>query len=43
MEKHEFTNLESAYEFYYRVSNEGKPATLETIVPCKEWRVIVYS
>ena len=39
---HKFTNLEAAHKFYYEVSMKGEAATLETVVPCKEWRVVVF-
>ena len=43
MTEHKFTNLEATYRFYMETSMKGQAATLETVVPCKEWRVVVFS
>jgi hypothetical protein len=43
MIKQRFTSLEAAHRFYVEQSMQGKAATLETVVPCREWLVIVYA
>lgn len=39
---YKFTSLEAAHRFYFEISMKGEAATLETVIPCKEWRVVVF-
>jgi hypothetical protein len=41
--EYRFTDLTKAHAWYYACSLQGLGATLETVTPCKEWRVVVYS
>jgi hypothetical protein len=36
-----FTDLSKAMAWYNAATKAGYAATLETLVPCKEWRVVV--
>jgi hypothetical protein len=37
-----FTDLSKAMAWYHAATEAGLAATLETVVPCKEWRVLVF-
>ena len=41
--EYSYTDLGKARAWYIALSKAGYAATLETVVPGKEWRVVVFS
>jgi hypothetical protein len=37
-----FKDIDKATAWYNALTKAGLAATLETVVPCKEWRVVVF-
>lgn len=37
-----YTDLKKAMAWYNAATSAGYAATLETVVPCKVWRVVVF-